>query len=98
MCEVDGAFIERARIVVDSREACLTEAGELIRAVDDGLTDPLDWIELGEIVGGADEARMTDAGISFFKSVGLAVQDMAAGALALERAERLGLGSEIDLG
>jgi ornithine cyclodeaminase len=97
MREVDGAAIARARIIVDSREAALTEAGELIAAVTEGLTDPADWVELGEIVNGAASGRESDTGLSFFKSVGLAVQDMAAAALAFANAERLGLGDEIDL-
>lgn len=97
MREVDGVAIGRARIVVDSREAALAEAGELIKAVDKGLTDPADWIELGEIVSGAAPGRESDTELSFFKSVGLAVQDMAAAALAFRNAERLGLGDEIDL-
>ena len=97
MREVDGAAIARARIVVDSREAATNEAGELIRAVAGGLTRAEDWAELGEIVSGARPGRESDVELTFFKSVGLAVQDMAAAALAFRRAEVLGLGSEIDL-
>lgn len=97
MREVDGDAIARSRIVVDSREAALTEAGELIRAVDDGLTDPGQWVELGEIVTGAAPGRGNDGRPSFFKSVGLAVQDMAAAALAFDRAAELGLGQEVQL-
>ena len=97
MCEVDGDAIARARIVVDSREAARTEAGELIRAMTDGLTRPEDWVELGEIVNGDLPGRNSDVQLTFFKSVGLAVQDMAAAALAFRRAEELGLGSEIVL-
>jgi len=97
MREVDGAAIARARIVVDSREAATKEAGELIRAVADGLTGPEDWAELGEIVSGVRPGRESDSQLTFFKSVGLAVQDMAAAALAFDRAAELGLGTEIDL-
>ncbi len=97
MREVDGAAIARARIVVDSREAACAEAGELIRAVAGGLTRPEDWAELGEIVNGDRPGRESGSQLTFFKSVGLAVQDMAAAALAFRRAEELGLGSEIDL-
>ncbi len=97
MCEVDGAAIARARIVVDSREAAEAEAGELIRAVADGLTRPDDWVELGEIVNGERPGRDSVSQLTFFKSVGLAVQDMAAAALAFDRAAALGLGTEIDL-
>ncbi|MEE4270379.1 MAG: ornithine cyclodeaminase family protein [Thermoanaerobaculales bacterium] len=97
MCEVDDEVIRRARIVVDSREAALSEAGELIAAAQAGLTDPAEWVELGEIVGGTAPGRSFDGELTFFKSVGLAVQDMAAAALAFRNAERLGLGDEIDL-
>jgi len=97
MREVDGAAIARARIVVDSREAACAEAGELIRAVADGLTRPEDWFELGEIVNGDRPGREANVQLTFFKSVGLAVQDMAAAALGFDRAAELGLGTEIDL-
>jgi len=97
MREVDGAAIARARIVVDSREAACAEAGELIRAVADGLTRLEDWVELGEIVNGDSPGRESGPRLSFFKSVGLAAQDIAAAALAFSRAAELGLGNEIDL-
>jgi len=97
MCEVDGAAIARARIVVDSREAAEAEAGELIRAMADGLTRPDDWVELGEIVNSERPGRDSVSGLTFFKSVGLAVQDMAAAALAFTNAADLGIGEEIDL-
>ena len=97
MCEVDGDAIARARIVVDSRQAARAEAGELIRAMNDGITDPDDWTELGEIVNGDRPGRSALSELSFFKSVGLAVQDVAAAALAFVNAARLGLGDEIDL-
>jgi ornithine cyclodeaminase len=98
MCEVDGETIRRSRVFVDSRESAKTEAGELIRAVDEGLCRPGDWTELGEVVSGVRPGRSTDREITFFKSVGLAAQDIAAAALAFANAAELGLGSEIDLG
>jgi len=97
MREVDGDAIARARIVVDSRYAAGAEAGELIRAMTDGLTKPEDWVELGEILNGDRTGRDSDLELTFFKSVGLAVQDMAAAALAFTAAADLGLGEEIDL-
>ena len=97
MCEVDGDAIARARIVVDSRQAAQAEAGELIRAMNNGITDPDDWAELGQIINGDRPGRSAESEGSFFKSVGLAVQDVAAAALAFERAGELGLGDEIDL-
>lgn len=98
MCEVDDDTIRRARIFVDSREAAATEAGELMRAVSGGRTRPEDWTELGEVVAGVRSGRRSDDEVSFFKSVGLAAQDIAAAALAFRRAAELDLGIELDLG
>lgn len=97
MREVDDDTVGRAGIFVDSHEAAKTEAGELIRAVEMGLTNPNDWTELGEVVVKSESGRQSDDQISFFKSVGLAAQDIAAAALAFERAAELGLGTEINL-
>lgn len=97
MCEVESETIGRAGIFVDSREAARTEAGELICAVEQGLTRPADWVELGEVVMGSKPGRESEDEVTFFKSVGLAAQDIAAAALAFERAAELGLGTEIDL-
>ena len=98
MCEVDGATIARARVVVDSRDSALAEAGELILAADEGLTGVEHWAELGEVVSGHRPGRRSDTEVTFFKSVGLAAQDIAAAALAFTRSAELGLGIEVDLG
>ena len=96
MIELPPETLARARITVDSRAACEAEAGELIRAVDLGLVDPDRIDEIGEIVLGAKPGRASADEISLFKSVGIAAQDAAAAALALDRARLLGLGSEVD--
>ena len=87
--EVDTTTIRRSdRIVVDSREACLEEAGDLIIA--NAEVDA----EIGEIVNGDKPGRQSDDEITFFKSVGVAVQDAVAGAAVLAAAEAKGLGAE----
>jgi ornithine cyclodeaminase len=53
--------------------------------------------ELGEVIAGRAPGRADGAEITFFKSVGNAVQDMAVGQLALNEARRLGLGTEVAL-
>jgi ornithine cyclodeaminase/alanine dehydrogenase-like protein (mu-crystallin family) len=55
------------------------------------------YAELGEIVAGEKPGRETREEITFFKSVGVAVQDVAAAGAALDAAERLGLGTEVAL-
>ena len=90
--EVDTTTIRRAdRIVVDSREACLEEAGDLI--IPNAEIDA----EIGEIVNGDKPGRQSDDEITFFKSVGVAVQDAVAGAAVLAAAEAKGLGVLADL-
>lgn len=91
MQEIDEATIARARIIVDSREACMAEAGDLIKTnahIDE---------ELGDIINGQRPGRQNQKEITLFKTVGLAVQDAAAAAVILKRAEKLGLGSLIEM-
>jgi alanine dehydrogenase len=99
MIEVPEALVARAKVVVDSREACLAEAGDLLRPIQDGLIAPTHiYAELGELVAGQKPGRTSATEITFFKSVGNAVQDLAVGRLALERAEAEGFGHVVELG
>ncbi|MDE0018932.1 MAG: ornithine cyclodeaminase family protein [Candidatus Poribacteria bacterium] len=87
--EVDTVTIRRAhRIVVDSRDDCLAEAGDLI--IPNAHIDA----EIGEILNGDKLGRQSDAEITVFKSVGVAVQDAVAAAAVLAEAEAKGLGTE----
>ncbi|MCB9134252.1 MAG: ornithine cyclodeaminase [Anaerolineales bacterium] len=95
MIEIPPATVARARVVVDSRSACQAEAGEIIRATEQGLFDWQNAAELGEIVLGQQEGRTSLEQITFFKSVGVAVQDAAAAKLALLTAKKLGLGQKV---
>ena len=92
-----AALVARARVVVDQREAAMAEAGEVIAAVRAGSMAEGDLIELGAIVNGAVPGRTTKEQITLFKSVGLAVQDLCAGARAVAEARRSHLGIELEL-
>ncbi|MFQ6045277.1 MAG: ornithine cyclodeaminase family protein [Gemmatimonadales bacterium] len=96
MRELDPELLGRALVVVDRREAALSEAGEVIEAVERGLVAEDELVELGYLVTGAVAGRTSHDQITVFKSVGLAVQDLVAGARAVERAERAGLGVVVD--
>jgi ornithine cyclodeaminase/alanine dehydrogenase-like protein (mu-crystallin family) len=90
--------VARSRIVVDSRLACLAEAGDLIIPIRQGLIgEGTAFTEIGEVASGRAPARRTDEEITLFKSVGLAVQDMAVAKMVLGRATELGLGIEVEL-
>jgi len=96
--EIPGATVARARLAVDSRVACLAEAGDLLLPLDEGLIgSPDTWAELGEIAACSRPGRQSADELTLFKSVGLAVQDAAAAAGALQAAESLGLGTRIEL-
>ena len=91
MQEIDKNTAERARIIVDSREACLAEAGDIIK------TKAHIDAELGDIINGQSPERQNQKEITLFKTVGLAVQDAAAAAAVLKRAEELDLGTTIEM-
>jgi alanine dehydrogenase len=98
MQEVPEETIQRARLVVDSREACWAEAGDLIIPRHKGLISEDDiYAELGEIAAGVKHGRESDEEVTFFKSVGNAVQDVSVASKILEEAGRLGLGLEVEL-
>lgn len=95
--EVDGEVIARSDvIVVDSRESARAEAGDLLIALDDGvLTEPFEPAEIGELLTGAREGRTDQQQITFYESLGLALQDVTAAAFAVGVAGSKGLGVEV---
>jgi len=93
MQEVPAETVARALVVVDSRSAALAETGDLIQPMQAGLFgEEHIYAELGEIVLGRKNGRQSPDQITYFKSVGVAVQDAMAAQLALQNARRLGLG------
>ena len=74
--ELDDDLVTTARIFVDSREAALRESGDVIAA-------KREVTEIGAVVSGTDPGRRTPEEITLFKSVGVAVEDVAAAALVL---------------
>ncbi len=94
--EVPPETVCRAAVYVDSREAALVEAGDLIQPIRAGLIRH-DHIraELGEILLYGPASGRPDADVTLFKSVGIAVQDALAARVALAHAERSGLGSRV---
>jgi alanine dehydrogenase len=94
--ELDNAVLERANFVCcDSIEQAKLESGDLIEPVEQGILDWLEVHELQEVVGGDVQGRQSDDDIVVFKSNGIAAWDVAAGALALERARAQGIGTEL---
>lgn len=98
MSEIPRETILASKLYVDSRGACLAEAGDIIQPINQNIiTENHIYAEIGEVVSGIKDGRQTEDGITVFKSVGNAVQDIAAAALILENAELLNIGKEINL-
>lgn len=92
MVELDPTVVARARVFVDQRAAAIAEAGEIIAALDRGLIQATDLVELGEVVNQVAVGRRVTEEITVFKSVGVATQDLCAAGRAVLEAERTGLG------
>jgi ornithine cyclodeaminase/alanine dehydrogenase-like protein (mu-crystallin family) len=92
--ELDATTFQRSKIVVDFKDQALEESGDLREALKNGSI-ALDRVqgELGDIVTGKKEGRTSDAEITLFKSVGIAIEDIATAAYVLEQAELKGLGT-----
>lgn len=96
MVEIPPETVARAYVVVDSREAALAEAGDLIQPLEAGrIAEEHIAAELGEIVLGRKPGRTAPDQVTLFKSVGLAVQDAVAARVALQNALELGLGERV---
>lgn len=98
MQEVDDATVQRALLVVDSREAAWAEAGDLIIPRNKGFIKESDvCAELGEIAMGQQSGREDKDQITFFKAVGSAVQDVSVANYLIRKAEREGLGTTAEI-
>jgi ornithine cyclodeaminase len=85
----------KAKVFVDSRDASLAEAGEIVKAINKDMLKNEDLAEIGNVCLGEHSGRISDQQITFFKSVGIAVQDAIAAKLALKNAVDKGLGKTI---
>ncbi len=93
--EIPVDTLARARLVVDQREACMKEAGEIISLIRHGRTaESLNLTELGELIA---NRGISDAPVSVFKSVGNAAQDLVCAAAVYRLALERGFGGVVEL-
>lgn len=94
--EIDVTAVRRARLIVcDSIECCQREAGDFVPAIEKGLFDWSRAIELPQIVSGG--STVPTNGITIFKSVGMAIEDVAVAAKLIQFAREQNVGSTTDL-
>ena len=96
--ELDLETVVDGALFCDSREALRNEAGEFRLALEQGAISGEDHVraELGEVLAGMAPGRTGPDELTVFRSLGLAVEDLAAAVRAVARARELGIGTEVD--
>lgn len=96
--ELDTDAVRSARIFVDRRESALNEAGDLLIPMKAGDLEASAIVaEIGELLIGSKPGRRSDTEITLFKSLGLAIEDLACAVYLRQEAERSGSGRWIEL-
>jgi ornithine cyclodeaminase/alanine dehydrogenase-like protein (mu-crystallin family) len=97
--ELDTAAVVRSRAFVDRRESALAEAGDILIPRREGaIGDEHVLAELGEVVTGKHAGRRDDGEVTLFKSLGIAIEDVASARVIYANAERAGDGVWVELG
>lgn len=97
MRELDTAAVRGARLYVDSRAGALAESGDVMIPIAEKAIGPGHIVgEVGEVLAGKVSGRTSDKDITLFKSLGMAVEDVAAAQYIYSRARQQGIGRHID--
>jgi len=97
--ELDTATVAASALFCDSRESLRNEAGEFRLAISEGLIAGDDHVraELGEVLAGTAPGRRDAGELTLFRSLGLAIEDLAAAEHAVAVATQRGIGTEVEL-
>lgn len=96
--EIDGQTMARAKIVVDSREAIMAECGDILLAIkEEVISAESIHGEIGEVLAGAKPRRQSIDEITLYKSVGIAIQDVATANLVYQKALERGVGTTVEI-
>jgi len=95
--EIDSRTMASSKLFVDRRESALREAGDIIIAMKEGIIGS-DHIqaEIGDVLVGAKPGRESEKEITLFKSLGLAVEDLAAAEYVYRKAQERNQGMWVD--
>ena len=96
--ELDTATVKRSKFIGDSKEACFSEAGDIMIPLQEGaFKEDHFYAELGDLVTAKKEGRTNAEEITVFKSNGLAIQDSATAKLIYDKAVAAGIGVSVDI-
>jgi len=97
--ELDVDTVAACALFCDSRESLRNEAGEYLLALEQGAIPGENHVrgELGEVLAASAPGRLHADELTVFRSLGLAVEDLAAAECAVARARRMGIGTEVEL-
>ena len=97
--ELDTEAVAKSRLFVDRRESAVNEAGDYLIPKKEGIIgDKHIQGEIGEILSGQIAGRQSEQEITLFKSLGLAVEDIASAHLVYQKALQKGLGTWVEFG
>jgi ornithine cyclodeaminase/alanine dehydrogenase len=96
--EIDGATVARSKVVVDSREAIMAECGDILLAIKEkAINENHLHGEIGEVLAGVKAGRSSPDEITLYKSVGIAIQDVATANLVYHKALQQGVGTTVEI-
>jgi ornithine cyclodeaminase len=97
--ELDTEAVVKSRLFVDRRESTLNEAGDFLFPKKEGaIGDDHILGEIGEILEGKVRGRTSEMEITLFKSLGLAIEDVASAHYIYRKALDQGIGNSVELG
>ncbi|HET9916306.1 MAG TPA: ornithine cyclodeaminase family protein [Candidatus Binatia bacterium] len=96
--EIDGATLKRAKVFVDSREAIMAECGDILLALKEKSISEADIHgEIGEVLAGGKSGRTDASEVTLYKSVGIAIQDVATAQLVYRKALEQNVGTNVEI-
>jgi ornithine cyclodeaminase len=96
--EIDGATLASSRVVVDSREAIMAECGDILLAINENsITEKNIHGEIGEVLARLKPGRTSAGEITLYKSVGIAIQDVATAKLVYHKALERKVGTDVEV-
>lgn len=95
--ELDAVAIRRCKtVVVDSKDQARIEAGDFAQALDDGSLQWSNVYELGQVIVGRYPGRHHPQDVTLFKSLGIAIEDVAVAGKVYEKAQAMGIGRRVE--